>query len=223
MCIKNTSIYNIATFQTLPSTHTHAKIFLNDADDRTLILAKEQTSGIGQRGKKWLGFPGNFYGSFIFKNILLNQERIGQVSLVTAVALGGYFLENDFKDFSFKWPNDVYDKAFKKKMCGILCEYDDGHLIISIGINFFTPQLAHENITSLKDLGANFFIEKWSNKTLFKHLDDALKHYINFGFSSFQKKWLAHCGHVEKYLQTSCHKKGIFIDLDENALPVFKY
>ena len=223
MCSKDSSTYNIIIFKTLPSTHVHAKEVLTDVNDYTLILAKEQTSGIGQRGKTWLGSTGNFYGSFIFKNILLNQEKIGQVSLVTAVALGGYFLENDFEDFSFKWPNDIYDKAFKKKMCGILCEYDDGHLIISIGINFFTPQLAHENMTSLTDLGANFFIEKWSNRALFKHLDEALKHYIDFGFSRFQKNWLAYCGHVEKYLQTSCHKKGIFINLDENALPVFKY
>lgn len=190
-------------------------------DDRTLILAKEQNAGIGQRAKVWLSPYGNFYGSFVFKSILLNKKNIGQISIVSAVALGNYFLKNSFDHFSFKWPNDVYDKAFKKKISGILCEYDGENLIVSIGVNFFTPALENENITSLSELEGANFLKKWNNIALFESLNESINTYKNFGFSSFRKKWLERCGHLGKYLQTSCNKNGIFIGLNENAAPVF--
>ena len=110
--------------------------------DTSLILAKEQTSGHGRRGRKWLSPPGNIYGSFVVKKVLPPSQLtlIGALSALQTLRDCAPTL-----NFWVKWPNDVYIKSLK--IAGVLSETHspkksnkpDG-AVIGIGINLNTER-----------------------------------------------------------------------------------
>jgi BirA family biotin operon repressor/biotin-[acetyl-CoA-carboxylase] ligase len=107
-----------------------------------LILAKEQNSGHGRRGRKWLSPPGNVYASFVVKKVL----HPAQITFIGA--LSSLQTLRDFApelQFWLKWPNDVYVGSLK--IAGVLSETHspeksnnpDG-AVIGIGINLNTDK-----------------------------------------------------------------------------------
>jgi BirA family transcriptional regulator, biotin operon repressor / biotin---[acetyl-CoA-carboxylase] ligase len=105
--------------------------------DASLIIAKEQTSGHGRRGRKWISPPGNIYGSFVVRKILPIPQltAIGALSALQTLRDCAPALQ-----FWVKWPNDIYVKSLK--IAGVLSETHspensnkpDG-AVIGIGIN----------------------------------------------------------------------------------------
>lgn len=214
-------MYNLLEFNEIDSTQLYARTIVDKVNSHILITAKIQTNGIGQRGNKWMNLPGNFCGSFIFKNVGLNLDHPGHIAIVIAASIGEFFIRYQFENFSFKWPNDIYDKNCLKKLGGILCEIYGDHLIIGIGINFDSVR-TEKNIASLTDLGADHLLKKWNNLAFFKHIHQALKTYNRKGFSSFHHYWENRCGHMNRFIQTSCKKEGIFIGLQTTGFPQFQ-
>ena len=215
-------MYNLLEFDQLDSTQLYARTLLDKINCNTLITTKIQTNGIGQRGNKWISYPSNFCGSFIFHNFSYHKYAPGHIAIVVAAAIGDFFTQHQFENFSFKWPNDIYDKKCLKKLGGILCEIHDNNLIVGIGINFLLHPSILNNATTLTDLGAKTLIRNWENLAFFKHIHQALLTYNKEGFSVFQKYWENHCSHMNKFMRTSCGKEGIFIGLQNTGFPHFK-
>jgi biotin-[acetyl-CoA-carboxylase] ligase BirA-like protein len=215
-------MYNLLELDQIDSTQIYARTLLEKVSCNTLITAKIQTAGIGQRGNKWINFPGNFCGSFIFPNFSFSPDAPGHLAIVIAVAIGDFFMHHQFENFSFKWPNDIYDKKCLKKLGGILCEIHGNNLIVGIGINFLPCPPSFDTVTSLTELGATHLISNWENLVFFKHLHQALLTYSAKGFSIFQKSWETHCGHMNKFMRTSGGKEGIFNGLQTNGFPHFQ-
>lgn len=216
-------MYQFLEFDQLDSTQLYARTLLDQIKTHTLITAKIQTHGIGQRGNKWISFSDNFCGSFIFHNILnLKTEHPGRIAIIMAAAIGQFFNMHQFKKFSFKWPNDIYDEQCIRKLAGILCEIHDQHLIVGIGINFLSHPKTLHNATSLTGLDAHYLLKNWDKLAFFKHLHHALLIYNDEGFDIFQHYWEQYCGHINKFIRTSCGKEGIFTALQTNGFPQFK-
>lgn len=90
----------------------------------TVIAARRQTAGRGQRGNSWESAPGlNITMSVMLRP--MGVEAAGQFALSEAVALGVVLaaereLGGDRDIIKVKWPNDIY--AGDMKLCGILIE-----------------------------------------------------------------------------------------------------
>ena len=140
-------------FNSLDSTNNVALSHLPDIPSGTVIAAREQTAGRGQRGNTWFTEPGkNLTFSVVLKPSGLEAGEAHLLNYLASVAVAE-FLEGYGVSCSIKWPNDIY--VGRKKICGILVEnsLSGGNVaasVIGIGININQkefPQLA--NATSL--------------------------------------------------------------------------
>lgn len=123
-----------------PSTNTYLASIAADAPHGTVVSARRQTAGRGQRGNSWESAPGeNITMSVLLRPGGLHPSRqfvISQaVSLAITGVLRGYMPGSDVR---VKWPNDIY--VDDRKICGILIENvitsaAINHSVVGIGIN----------------------------------------------------------------------------------------
>ena len=145
---------NTLWLDTIDSTNSEALRRLPELADGTVLAAREQTAGRGQRGNTWFTEPGkNLTFSIVLKNLPLSAPESIRLNFLTSVAVAS-FLESHGVTAAIKWPNDIYVDG--RKICGMLIENTlgpGGRLmasVIGIGINMnqmVFPQLA--NATSL--------------------------------------------------------------------------
>lgn len=108
------------------STNSYAISLLKNVNltEGTLISAKHQTKGRGQRGNLWDAMAGqNATFSLIVKPAFLNENQLFYLSKCAALALYdvlAYFLNTGHFDIKIKWPNDILVNG--KKIAGVLIE-----------------------------------------------------------------------------------------------------
>ena len=109
-------------FDSLESTNQYCEL-LDPATvgEFTVICARAQTAGIGQRGNHWHSAPGeNLTFSLVLKPEFLAMED--QYMLTKAVSLGIVdWLDScmpEGRRVYIKWPNDIY--VDDRKICGVL-------------------------------------------------------------------------------------------------------
>ena len=139
---------------TIDSTNSEALRRLPELAGGTVLAAREQTAGRGQRGNTWFTEPGkNLTFSIVLKQLPLQAAQSVRLNFLTSVAVAS-FLESHGVKTAIKWPNDIYVDG--RKICGMLIENTLGPggqvmaSVIGIGINMNQaafPQLA--NATSL--------------------------------------------------------------------------
>lgn len=146
---------NILHFETLSSTQTYLKEHFKTLDDKTVVMADEQTAGRGRFDRKWISQPGGLYFSVLLKptqqDFLANLTQLMALSLCQAVE--SYSLQPNLK-----WPNDVQVNG--KKLCGILSEtvMQNGKIacvVLGVGVNVAQTDLSHvgQPAVSLYELG----------------------------------------------------------------------
>ena len=109
-------------YPTLDSTNSEALRQLDKWAHLTVIAAREQTAGRGQRGNTWFSQPGkNLTFSIVCKWqpgwLKAADAHWLNYAISEAVAL---FLRSWGIACSIKWPNDIY--VGRHKICGILIE-----------------------------------------------------------------------------------------------------
>ena len=145
---------NVVWLDRIDSTNSEALRRLPELVSGTVLAAREQTAGRGQRGNVWFTEPGkNLTFSIVLKDLPLEASDSICLNYLSSVALVD-FLDSKGVKADIKWPNDIY--AGGRKLCGILIENTlgpDGRLaasVVGIGLNINQkdfPQLA--NATSL--------------------------------------------------------------------------
>src|SRR5574344_8851 len=115
----------IKYFESLESTNQYCELLdLNQIEEFTIICAREQTAGIGQRGNHWESEAGkNLTFSLILHPSFLDVSDQFKLTKILSLALCDYVegqlnnaLLND--KVHIKWPNDIY--VNDKKIGGIL-------------------------------------------------------------------------------------------------------
>ena len=149
--------------------------------DGTLVVAKKQTKGRGQRKNEWIHHKGGWCGTW---TIPLNdlspsiiQAKAGLAVLDSIAAINSLELPTfdsvsmakfSMKDIFLKWPNDILHK--NKKLAGILSEAktqgNETICIVGIGFNLNGKQTNFEQIiphaTTLEKITGNYFEnEEW--------------------------------------------------------------
>ena len=147
--------FKIIRFEKVNSTNNTAiRIIKNSNIDYGMIISKNQKSGKGQYGKKWISFKGNLFVSFFYKleNITISLNQLTKINcLLVKKLISNYYK----KKIIYKKPNDLL--IDKKKICGILQEtlikLDRKYLIVGVGINLIkSPNIKNYPTTNLKEL-----------------------------------------------------------------------
>ncbi|MDZ4832773.1 MAG: biotin--[acetyl-CoA-carboxylase] ligase [Candidatus Melainabacteria bacterium] len=123
----------------IDSTNTRiAALSKENAEEGTIVFARQQTAGRGRLGRQWVSPP----NSGLYMSVLLRPEQsVGELPVITlgiGVAAAKAIFATTGLRIGLKWVNDlIYDG---KKLGGILCEVPSGNsklpaLVIGIGIN----------------------------------------------------------------------------------------
>ena len=169
----------ILHLQTVDSTNTYALRHFSEVADAVLVSAREQTSGRGRQGRKWIAPPGRN----LTVSLAMSRISVGfHAGAVAGLAVLDLVREAcpEAKPY-LKWPNDVY--VGDAKLAGILCEGMLAHgklagVVAGIGLNVDLSAAEASSIgrraTSLKILAKGrdfsiaalaerlaFFLERW--------------------------------------------------------------
>ncbi|MBS1781431.1 MAG: biotin--[acetyl-CoA-carboxylase] ligase [Bacteroidetes bacterium] len=147
-CLQSLLDAPIIELDVIDSTNNYA-MQLIDADTAqpgTTIVARNQTQGRGQRGKKWMGNDGE---SLLFSLIVKPIWRIDQqfmFNCAVAVAIADV-LSSLYEgwDVRIKWPNDII--VNDKKAGGVLIENvlrgnDWAHSVVGFGLNVLQAEMS---------------------------------------------------------------------------------
>lgn len=109
--------------------------FSVDEDEVLTIIAEEQTSGFGRKGRKWISPKGGLYMTIIKSPEV--EPHLYQAIAPLSVIRSVYKLTNLL--LSIKWPNDIYTPGLDRKVGGILLNLQErgksARIAIGIGIN----------------------------------------------------------------------------------------
>lgn len=124
----------------IDSTNSEALRRLPELPSGTVLAAREQTAGRGQRGNSWFVEPGkNLTFSIVlkFREGELPASRAHELSYLISCAVVA-FLQGCGVQPRVKWPNDIY--VGRRKICGILienslCGSNIAASVIGVGVN----------------------------------------------------------------------------------------
>ncbi|MCW3805282.1 biotin--[acetyl-CoA-carboxylase] ligase [Plebeiibacterium marinum] len=150
--------FKIMKFEELSSTNEKVKeLIKDDIQDCTVVIAKHQYAGKGQKGNSWESEKGKnlTFSLFIKPEYIQAQD---QFVISKVVCLGILKVLQKYSDgFSIKWPNDIYYN--NSKIGGILIENSIllnaiGTSTIGIGLNINQEKFLSDapNPISLKNI-----------------------------------------------------------------------
>ncbi|WQZ72806.1 biotin--[acetyl-CoA-carboxylase] ligase [Helicobacter pylori] len=147
-------------FESLPSTQTYLleKLKNNELKAPILIVAKNQSAGIGSRGNIWEGAK-----SALTFSLALNASDLPKDLPVQANALYlGFLFKEVLKELGsqtwLKWPNDLYLGG--QKIGGVLVNIYKGMRVCGIGVNRVSTKWACLDIGISDDLIIEGFLKK---------------------------------------------------------------
>lgn len=184
-------------FDALPSTNAKAFALATEgAGHGEVVIAEEQTSGKGRRGRTWVSLPGKSLSMSVILRPELPPQRASELTLVTAVALAETLAEAG-ADVAIKWPNDVQIKGLK--VAGILTELSAEpervhFVVVGIGVNLnglstdFPRELSGQ-LTSLEAARGQKVSRALFTAALLAQLEDWYDRHATEGFAPVRQAW----------------------------------
>ena len=126
-------------FESLDSTMTvAAELAREGCAHGTVVVADEQTAGIGRHGHSWHSQPGGLYVSIVLRRPRPLPVMMLALGLAARDAISGAGLRPAGRSetcptLDLRWPNDVLIGGLK--CAGILAQREGGAVIAGIGIN----------------------------------------------------------------------------------------
>ena len=155
---------NIEYFKVIDSTHKYAKKIATNKDSvGKIIIAENQTDGIGTKGRTWYTGEGNNIAMTIILKPNCKINELEGLTIKIAECMKKTIYDLYKYQLKIKKPNDLM--LNDKKICGILTEINTisekiNYLLISLGFNVnetdFSEEI-EEIATSLKkEFGKEF-------------------------------------------------------------------
>ncbi|WP_064800071.1 biotin--[acetyl-CoA-carboxylase] ligase [Helicobacter pylori] len=147
-------------FDSLPSTQTYLleKLKSNELKAPILIVAKNQSAGIGSRGNIW-----EIVESALTFSLALNASDLPKDLPMQASALYlGFLFKEVLKELGsqtwLKWPNDLY--LGDQKIGGVMVNVYKGMRVCGIGVNRVSTKWACLDIGASDDWIIESFLKK---------------------------------------------------------------
>ena len=135
----------IKFFERTASTTWVAKQLLSETDPAelhgTVIIAEEQTGGVGRLGRAWVSPPGGIWTTIILKPAI-PVDHVFMVTMAASIAVVRAIRKECDLGALIKWPNDILIGS--KKVAGILLELSAegasvNYCILGMGIDANLP------------------------------------------------------------------------------------
>ena len=177
-------------------THQSSNEFLKEheaSDSIDVCVIKNQLSGNGQYGRKWISHEGESI-TFSIKINYPSEISLEGLSVFVGMSLIEGLEELGIKDSKLKWPNDILIN--NKKLSGVLIENivygSDAYLVIGIGINYDLNKNAKIDIpwTNLCEHNDTLDINKYTGLLINRIIRDTklfLSQNKTFDKNSFEK------------------------------------
>ena len=135
------SPWQIFRLESVPSTNSYVSERLPELDNLSVVTARCQSDGRGQRGNHWLAEPGQnltFSVLLKFPEGRLEARQQMRLTALATVSLRDCLREDYGIPAVIKWPNDIY--VHDRKISGMLIENGLSgrwitHSILGIGLN----------------------------------------------------------------------------------------
>lgn len=197
-----------------------------DAIDGTIIVSDIQSKGRGRKDRTWISNRGGLWFSIIFyPRLLPEQGMILTMACSIAVAKAFKKIVDVNLNPEIKWPNDILIN--KKKVCGILTEFDAetdriNYAIVGIGINVNNniDRTLKQTATSLKNILGKPVSKVDLLKYIIKFLD---RYYLDIKACNYKKirhKWLFYSKIIGRKIvvkRDTGTVKGIVKNIDKNG------
>ncbi len=130
-------------FETIGSTMTEAaRLAVSGARHRTVVIADEQTGGIGRLGRSWISeHDAGIYLSILLR-LPLPPGNLPVASLLVGLATAEAIEKATHLACDLRWPNDVLIN--EQKVAGILPQLVEDCIVAGIGINVNNRQFPGE-------------------------------------------------------------------------------
>ncbi len=154
--LKTTTLGNeILVFDLIDSTNKYIKENVNN--EGMVVVANEQSQGVGRKGRTFLSPAEGVYFSFVIKP-KIGLSDIQSLTICVAVAVTNALKNLYCFTPDIKWVNDIYFN--NKKLCGILTEIsmsketrEIDKIIVGIGLNTGAVDVEVKDIaTSIADI-----------------------------------------------------------------------
>ncbi|KTB85318.1 bifunctional biotin--[acetyl-CoA-carboxylase] ligase/biotin operon repressor BirA [Pseudomonas syringae] len=187
--------WSVRTYDSIDSTNAEAARLIGDGVPMPLlVLAEQQTSGRGRRGRKWVSpFAENLYYSLVLR-IDGGMRQLEGLSLLVGLAVMNVLRDLGVSGAGLKWPNDVL--VGKQKIAGILLELigdpaDVCHVIIGIGVNvnMQTSTEVDQSWTSIRLETGRLADRNDVAARISARLDSLLTVHREKGFAAFREDW----------------------------------
>ena len=125
----------IVCFNKLESTQLYLLEKIKDKENvlPMVIMAKEQSNGIGSRDNSWEGGEGNlFFSLAVPLDILPKDLALNSASIYFSFIMKQVLMEY-VDDIWLKWPNDLYHN--QSKIGGTITKKIDNILVCGMGVN----------------------------------------------------------------------------------------
>lgn len=147
---------NIKYYEQIESTHIYAKQIEKEGD--SILIAKEQTGGIGTQGRKWHTGEDKNIAMTIIKHPKCKIKKLEGLTIQIAEAIKSSIKDLYGYKLEIKIPNDLI--LNQKKISGILTEVHTRgekieYLLISIGFNVNEENFSEE----IKEIATSLKIE----------------------------------------------------------------
>ncbi len=121
-------------FKTIGSTMQEAaRLAVTDAPHGTIVIAEEQTAGIGRLGRSWVSEPEVGIYCSILLRLPLSPANLPVATLLLGLATAEAIQKATSVACDLRWPNDVLVNG--RKVAGILAQLVDSCVVAGIGIN----------------------------------------------------------------------------------------
>lgn len=147
--------------ETVDSTNTRARILAGKgAAHGAVVLAEEQVSGKGRRGRGWVTPRGSSVAMTCILRPDFMPQKASMLTLLMGLSVAQACRGLYHLDAGIKWPNDIVISG--KKLCGILTEMDGGaeqirSVVIGVGVNGnlteFPEELKNKATSLQQELG----------------------------------------------------------------------
>ena len=135
----------LPVFDSINSTNTWLKQNAASLNDRTILIAREQSEGRGRNERRFHSAK----GKGLYLSLLLKPDAgtlsFSKMTALSALALQRAIRESCQLECQIKWVNDLY--LHNKKVCGILTEavtdFESGNIefaVVGIGLNLYMPE-----------------------------------------------------------------------------------
>ncbi len=110
-----------------------ARLLAGGATHGTVVIADQQTAGIGRLGRSWVSEPETGIYASILLRLALSAANLPIATLVLGLATAEAIHKATHVACDLRWPNDVLIN--EGKAAGILTQLVDTSIIAGIGIN----------------------------------------------------------------------------------------